>query len=385
MKLNRKKLKLTSSDATGFSDYDKGKTIIIWNTGKDGAFLITTIDKFVDEKNVELLINAPKDMSGAYVAGGTDDSDAIQNTIDVAKETGFAVYLPPGHFIITRTLSYNTYPDLTEVEVPPFVAALRDEQYNNPYSLMKHGLQVIGAGMVSFIHNFIKEGGATIRIDGAPSKSFSFQQTGLFKDFNISSFGNIPNIFGSIPQTIGIEMRATWGYSIQNVHIRNMGSHAIVLHNGYFKDGTTDGDACENVYLDNVFAYNNGGWGTIVDAGIPCVSTGFLHIERCKFTENKGGGIQWTGQMGVIERCGFYGNGVFPKGTTDPTKPTPVPDAYGIRIKNVIGTSNGLLITGCEFQGNADVQVMVEVGANIKIIQNEFKVDDLDPRNTFPT
>ena len=34
---------------------------------------------------------------------------------------------------------------------------------------------------------------------------------------------------------------------------------------------------------------------------------------------------------------------------------------------------------------NADVQVMVEVGANMKIIQNEFKVDDLDPRGTFPS
>ena len=41
--------------------------------------------------------------------------------------------------------------------------------------------------------------------------------------------------------------------------------------------------------------------------------------------------------------------------------PTAIPGAYGILIKNVKGTSNGLLITGCEIQGNADVQVMVEV------------------------
>ena len=49
------------------------------------------------------------------------------------------------------------------------------------------------------------------------------------------------------------------------------------------------------------------------------------------------------------------------------------------------GTSNGLLITGCEIQGNADVQVMVEVGANIKIVQNDFKADDQNPLFTFPT
>ena len=68
-----------------------------------------------------------------------------------------------------------------------------------------------------------------------------------------------------------------------------------------------------------------------------------------------------------------------------PLRPKPITDAYGILVKNVEGTSDNLLITGCEIQGNADVQIMVEAGANIKIMQNQFKVDDLDIKYNFPS
>ena len=46
-----------------------------------------------------------KDMCFAW---GTDDTDAIQHAIDVAKETGVAIYIPPGHFVVTETLEYVT-------------------------------------------------------------------------------------------------------------------------------------------------------------------------------------------------------------------------------------------------------------------------------------
>ena len=385
IKAGTNKFRLTSSDATGFTASDYGKTIVIWKTGTNEAHFITTINKVVNNNNVELADIAPKDMSGAYVAWGTDDTDAIQHAIDVAKETGLTVVLPPGHFIVTHTLSYNTYQYMTYLDLTDAATPLRDDYYS-PYSLMKHGLQLHGAGpQASFIHNLIKEGGATIKIDGAyPELAFSFQQTGLLKDFNITSIGNIP-------QTIGIDMRATWSYTIQNVHVMKMGSDGIIFHNNYFKDGTSDGDACHALHLDNVFVFKNGGWGIIVDASLHGLSTGKIYFERCWIEQNQRGGIQWTGQIGVIERCGFYGNGVFPKGAKDPTNPTvildipiPVPDAYGILMKNVKGTSDNLLVTGCEIQGNADVQIMVEVGGNIKIVQNEFKADDLDSRFTFP-
>ncbi|MGC2432128.1 MAG: hypothetical protein WA393_13905 [Nitrososphaeraceae archaeon] len=48
-----------------------------------------------------------------------------------------------------------------------------------------------------------------------------------------------------------------------------------------------------------------------------------------------------------------------------------------IWVKNVVGMSNGLLITGCEIQGNADIQVMVEIGANIFILVGKINEEDI--------
>ena len=39
---------------------------------------------------------------------GTDDTDSIQRALDLAKETGVSVYIPPGHYLITKTLNYLT-------------------------------------------------------------------------------------------------------------------------------------------------------------------------------------------------------------------------------------------------------------------------------------
>lgn len=260
-----------------------------------------------------------------------------------------------------------------------------------PYWNTQQGLYMHGAGMQkSIIYNQIENptetvpGAAAIRIVRNPKDRRTFQQTGTIRDLQITSDDMIDG-------SIGIDMEATWAYTIQRIRIMKMGSHGIKIRNRYWENGMSDMDASENVHLDHIVSEENGGWGLIVDAGNYGVSTGFIHMERCKIRGNKGGGIQWTGQMGVIERCGIYGNGVTP-GSISPSgtiQPKPREGTYGILVKNVKATSNGLLITGCEIQGNADVQVMVAVGGNIKIVQNEFKDDDIGtvdrPGWTFPS
>jgi hypothetical protein len=379
---------LTSTDSTGFTNDDEKKTIIIWEAGTDSSPLVTTIK--VRQSNTKVQLNKVSlgGMSDAFVAWGTDDTDAIQKGINMAKETGFAVYLPPGHYIVTKSLEYTT--DFVEE---------RDYSYipKSAYPVMKPGLRMFGAGMqVTYLHNLIETKDpidsvnvdyypwprATIVINGTGGSAGtshlygSWQQTGYLKDFHISSTGHIK-------KTVGIDLLATWAYSIRNVAIMNMGSHGIIIRNRYFDGVTSDFDQTDKLHLDNVFAFHNEGWGITVDSVESAFSTSKIHFERCKIEENKGGGIQWTGLGGVIEQCGIYANGVTPG--TDIEPPEFIANAYGILVKNVKGTSNGLLITGCEIQGNADVQVMVEVGANIKITQNDFKDDNLDKRFTFPS
>ena len=62
---------------------------------------------------------------------------------------------------------------------------------------------------------------------------------------------------------------------------------------------------------------------------------------------------------------------------TEIIPPEAIAGGYGILVKNVKATPNGLLISRCEIQDNAEVQVMIESGSNIRIVQNEFKVDNL--------
>ncbi len=252
---------------------------------------------FVNAQKV-ILKDAPLiEMKNVCIAWGTDDTDAIKKTIKVAKEKGLAIYLPPGHFIVTKTLDYVT--DFLEE---------RDEGIDNspffptPYPVMKHGLHMFGAGMqVSFIHNLIEtpiiEGvypsaRATIAIDGTGGhKLGSFQQTGYLKDFHITSTGHIS-------ETVGIDLLSTWAYTIENVAIMNMGSDGIIIRNRWIDNTTknSDFDASDKLRLDNVFLFKNDGWAIKVDAAEGGLSTSRIHINRCKIEGNKAGGIQWSGQ-----------------------------------------------------------------------------------------
>ena len=95
---------LKANESVFTPDEDGDKKIVIWdgnvNTRKQP--LVTTIKEVIDFQKVKLkdppTYSMDKEMSFAW---GTDDTDAIQKTLDAAKETGLAVYLPPGHFVVT--------------------------------------------------------------------------------------------------------------------------------------------------------------------------------------------------------------------------------------------------------------------------------------------
>ena len=222
------------ADKPVFVPEDNRKAIVIWdgniNTREDP--LVTKINSVDPDKRTVGLDHPPtKNMDNMSFAWGTDDTDAIQKTLDKAKERGLAVYLPPGHFIVTRALKYIT--DLVKNDerdkgisyVPnPKLMADHAGQFE-VLPVMKPGLRMFGAGMqVSFLHNLITSDSlpdyppadypsprATIIIDGTQGKKIinsdkeakSWQQTGELRDFHITATGHIKN-------TVGIDLLATW-------------------------------------------------------------------------------------------------------------------------------------------------------------------------------
>ena len=191
-----------------FTEGDPGKIVVLWDDDMVNRFMAKIGTISADLKEATLDTPAKTPMLGVNVSLGTDDTTPIQRAIDFAKETGVSVYIPPGHYLITNTLNYLT--------VKPIETGV-----TSTYPLMRHGLQMFGAGAkVSFIHNQIlteddkeiKEDNPTIRIDGGASQDdtgkisevqSSFDNTGLLKDFHITSTGQNP-------KTLGIDMRNTW-------------------------------------------------------------------------------------------------------------------------------------------------------------------------------
>jgi hypothetical protein len=370
--INNSSLDVLILDQPAFSKGDETKTVVLWKDGIDGLPFVTTIESYLTPTRVTLKRPVSSSLSAINVAWGSDDTIAIQDAINVAKEGGYAVYLPQGHYIVTRTLDYTTS------QIPWSISEIRRPELTMPppYQLMKHGLRLFGAGdQATFLHNLIDtplknppadypSSRATIVIDGTNRKlKGSFQQTGYLKDFNITSNGHFEG-------TVGIDMLANFGYTIENVTIMNMGADGLIIRNRYIDEinKISDFDQTDKLRLDNVFLFDNYGWGIKIDPATGAISTSRIHIDRCNVKENKSGGIQWTGQGGTIERSGVYGNGMDPLNEKE---------GFGILVKNVKSVSDGLLITGCEIQDNMNVQVMIEIGANIRIIQNDFKADRL--------
>jgi len=92
---------------------DAGKVIMVAGAGANGVDLWTTILFVVSATAVTLATNASTTLNPAgmnpqpnhAVWGGTDDTTAIQNTINAAGTAGVGVYIPPGVYIISATLT----------------------------------------------------------------------------------------------------------------------------------------------------------------------------------------------------------------------------------------------------------------------------------------
>ena len=111
---------ISSGDATltcttsRFASSDVGKTIYVLGAGAAGACLSTTIASYNSGTSIELTDNAGTNVTDADVLYGTDDTDAIQDSLDYAMAVrtsdasdpmqSTAVFIPQGKYLFSDTL-----------------------------------------------------------------------------------------------------------------------------------------------------------------------------------------------------------------------------------------------------------------------------------------
>lgn len=105
---------ITSADATftsasaTFTIDDVGKVMHIEGAGASGGYLTTTIASFTSATEVELTDTASTTVTGAVSLYGTDDTSAIQDTINaVDAQLGGTVFIPNGNYILNGALQNN--------------------------------------------------------------------------------------------------------------------------------------------------------------------------------------------------------------------------------------------------------------------------------------
>ena len=98
-----------------FTAADVTKVIAIEGAGASGGYLVTSILAYVGGGAVTLADNAVATVSGSNFYYGTDDTDAIQDTINAAFAAGGGkVYIPRGIYIINGPLLNNVGVDLID-------------------------------------------------------------------------------------------------------------------------------------------------------------------------------------------------------------------------------------------------------------------------------
>lgn len=112
---------LTVSDIT-FSSADVGKVIEIPTAGSAGSLLVTTIAAYVSTHVVTLTASASTAASSQRIYYGTDDTSAIQSTINACFSSGGGiVYGPSGIYIINGPLitsdNNGNYPN-SQIYIP---------------------------------------------------------------------------------------------------------------------------------------------------------------------------------------------------------------------------------------------------------------------------
>ena len=275
----------------------------------------------------------------------TDDTKAIKNAIQWAKENNRPIYLMDKRYRVTDTIDVGNvairsingkpggadpfmlyHPDGTTV----FSTANWDYYFNKDLDLITW-------------ENMLKETSYGACIVSDIDKPILYVKNG--EKFNLDGIGIVGNHRKMSQYGLATEVPTTYkGNSqyLKNINVIGCGNHGIYLPRGI-----------EVTTLDNVVSsYNNGcGFYTGRVNGVDC-ATEYLKFNNCKFTYNRLHGVQfeyWRKHI-KFENCDLSGNGQYQINAIDPLLyydrrvPTNKKDLVsGIKCNNGnVETSNGI-------------------------------------------
>lgn len=210
-----------------------------------------------------------KNISDFGTLGTVDDAPVFQAALNYAKINNESLIVPAGVFQIGSSLQYIT-------------------QSNDTFS---PGLVLIGEGAEkSVIVN--NHGGADIVI--GTSTAYKFQRHGELSGLSFTGLGT------------GIKISSAYHYQLNGLQITGKTNHGI-----HIPTILGDGDACNNISMDQVRIDNCAMWGIFGEVATGKNELSFLtmrnvFIQNCgTLSSGVGGGMYWRGQQLSLDQVSF--------------------------------------------------------------------------------
>lgn len=278
---------------------------------------------------------------GAYGDGVHDDTDAVQNAIDIAAAAGREVYAPAGSYVISDTIT------------------IRPTSYNGANGKGPH---IYGDGILStFFVNDVANA-ALFDVDSSDSVShipFRSIMGCVFRGFSIVQGNTAP------AASTGIKLRTAYHVEIAQVHIDDMSQDGIEV-----SCTIGDLDASINVQIDNVRIENCNRWGIKADATSAANELSYLTVRNTQIqncgtanvaTVPPSGGMIWKGQALAMDNVGFticQNVSLYIKGDTGLGVNV---DMRNVTFENSVRKS--WYITGCSQLKARNIQIYQSVGS----------------------
>jgi hypothetical protein len=245
-----------------------------------------------------------KSISDFGALGTSDDSPVFQIALDAAKADNHALSVPPGTFQLGSQLNYVT-------------------SSTNP---LTPGLILVGEGAEKTVLNSTHTG-PTLNI--GTNTPYKFQRHGIIEGMSFTGPGT------------GIKLSSAYHYQLNGLQIAGKTLYGI-----HIPTLIGDGDACNNITIDQVDIVGCKRWGLFGEVVSGANELSFLNmrntrIESCGTVEGAiGGGMYWRGQQLGMSQVGFVTN-----------------NNRGLYIEGGAGLGSDVYGTGVSFENNLDIHL----------------------------